>query len=79
MIKSIKKLLTNKIDMKDLCVADVILQIKITMIFDGLVLYQSYYIEKILVKVYKSDNSIMKTLINISVHLSKNKGERIHQ
>jgi hypothetical protein len=55
MMKSIKKLLTNKIDMKDLCVADVILEIKITMIFDGLVLYQSYYIEKIIVKVYKSE------------------------
>ena len=39
MIKSTKKILTDKFDMKDLGVANVILRIKISRIFDGLVLF----------------------------------------
>ena len=38
MIKSTKKMLTNKFDMKDLGVADVILGIKISRTFEGLIL-----------------------------------------
>jgi hypothetical protein len=30
------------------------------MIFDGLVFYQSYYIEKIIVKVYKSEIALWR-------------------
>jgi hypothetical protein len=39
MIKSTEKILTDKFDMKDLGVANVILRIKISRIFDGLVLF----------------------------------------
>lgn len=39
MIKSTKKILTDKFDMKDLGAANVILRINISRIFDGLVLF----------------------------------------
>lgn len=39
MIKSTKKILTDKFDMKDLGAGNVILRIKISRIFDGLVLF----------------------------------------
>jgi hypothetical protein len=39
MIKSTEKILTDKFDMKDLGAANVILRIKISRIFDGLVLF----------------------------------------
>jgi hypothetical protein len=39
MIKSTEKILTDKFDMKDLGVGNVILRIKISRIFDGLVLF----------------------------------------
>jgi hypothetical protein len=39
MIKSTKKILTDKFDMKNLGAANVILRIKISRIFDGLVLF----------------------------------------
>lgn len=73
-----KKILTNKFDIKDLSIADVILIIKINKIYDGFVLSQSYYIEKNFDKFSKNNNNIVKTLINISAYLSKNKSERIH-
>jgi len=72
MIKYSKKILTNKFDMKDFSVADVILKIKINRTYDGFVLSQFYYIEKIFDKFSKSNNNIVKTLIDISVYLSKN-------
>jgi hypothetical protein len=78
MIKYSKKILINKFDMKNLSIADVILRIKINRTYDGFVLSQSYYIEKNFDKFSKSNNNIIKTLIDISVHLSKNKGERIY-
>jgi hypothetical protein len=64
--------------MKDLSVADVILRIKINRTYDVFVLSQSYYIEKNFDKFSKSNNNIVKTLIDLSAYLSKNKGERIH-
>jgi hypothetical protein len=39
MIKSTEKILTDKFDMKDLGAGNVILRIKISRIFDGLVLF----------------------------------------
>jgi hypothetical protein len=44
-----------------------------------LVLSQSYYVEKILEFYFKGDNSFIKTPMNISVYLSKNRGNRINQ
>ena len=72
MIKSTKKILTNKFDMKDLGVVQVILGIKISKTSNGLVLSQSHYIEKSLEKFSKNDNSTVKTPIDISVYLSNN-------
>jgi hypothetical protein len=61
--------------MKDLGVVDIILGIKISKRFDGLILSQSHYAEKILDKFSKCDNNTVKTPININVHLSKNIGK----
>ena len=47
-IKSTKTMLSNSFDMKDLGVADVILRIKITRTPDGISLFQSHYVEKII-------------------------------
>jgi hypothetical protein len=53
MIKSTKKILTNKFDMKDLSVVDVILGIKIIKTSNELVWFESHYIKKILDKFFK--------------------------
>jgi len=45
MIKSTKKILTNKFDMKDLSVVDVILGIKIIKTSNELVWFESHYIK----------------------------------
>jgi len=74
-----KKMLTNKFNVKDLGVVDVIQRIKISRTSNGLIISQSYYIEKILDKFSKGDNSIVKTPIDIGIHMSKNKGKRINQ
>jgi hypothetical protein len=52
MIKSTKKMLTNKFDMKDLGVVDVILGINIFRTSNRYVLSQSHYIEKVLDKFF---------------------------
>ena len=72
-------MLTNKFDTKDLHVTDVILEIKIYKIFNGLVLSQSHYVKKILEKFSKDDNSTVKTSIDISIHLFKNRSKGINQ
>ena len=79
MIKITKKMLINKFDIKNLGVADVIIEIKIFLICNGLILSQSHYVEKILEKFSKDNNSTIKTLIDISVYLSKNRGKKINQ
>ena len=71
MIKSKKKMLNKKLDMKDLGVADVILRIKITRTFEGYALSQSHYVEEILEKFGKHDDRPTKTPVDISLHLSK--------
>jgi len=72
MIKSTKKILTNMFDMKDLGIADAILRINFFRKSNGLVLSQSYYIEKNLDKFFNGENSIIRTSIDISVYLFKN-------
>ena len=47
-IKSTKKMLSNRFDIKDLGVADVILGIKITRTPDGISLSQSHYVDKMI-------------------------------
>jgi len=46
--------------MKDLGVANVILGIKLSKIFDGSILSQSHYFEKVFDKFSKCDNCIVK-------------------
>jgi len=69
MIRSTKKILTNKFDIKDLGIVDWP-GIKISRTCDGLILSPSYFVEKVLDKFFKGDNSIMKTPIDINIHFS---------
>jgi hypothetical protein len=78
-IKTNKQMLTSKFDMKDMGVAYVILRMKISKTYDGLILYQCHYNDKILDKFDKNENNIAKTLIDVNLHLSKNIGDAISQ
>ena len=71
-------MLTNKFDMKDLGAVNNIIKTKIIRTFNELVLSQSYYIEKIINKVFKGDNSTAKIPMDVSVYLSKNKDVRTY-
>jgi len=53
MIKFMKKMLNKKFDMKDLGVADVILEIQISRTSNGLILSQSHYVKKLFYKFLK--------------------------
>ena len=61
MVKSTKAILSTRFDMKDIRLADVILGIKILRTFDGLVLSQLHYVDKILNKFSKNDSSVART------------------
>ena len=78
-IKTTKDMFNNKFDMKDLGVADVILGIKISKTLDGLILSQSHYIEKILIKFKQNDSSPMRTPVDVNLHLFKNNGKSFSQ
>ena len=55
MVKSTKKMLNSSFDMKNIRLADVILEIKISRSSNGLILSQSHYGDKILEKFNKND------------------------
>ncbi|KAL4018503.1 hypothetical protein IC575_022101 [Cucumis melo] len=78
-IKATKKMLANKFEMKDMSVANAILEIKISKIPQGLVLSQSHYIDKMLNKYKNHGIVIAKTPIDASLHLGKNNGDNIAQ
>ena len=78
-IKTTKKMLNNKFNMKDLGVTDAILGIKISKTSDGLILSQSHYIEKILKNFKQDDSSPTRTPLDVNLHLSKNNGKSISQ
>ena len=78
-IKATKRMLTSEFDMKDLGVADVILGMKISSKSNGLVLSQSHYVKKVLEKFKKYDDSPVRTLIDVNLHLIKNKRQDISQ
>ena len=59
--------------MKDMCLADVILEVKILRTSDGLILSQSHYMDKIREKFIKNNSDISKTLEDTNLHLSKDK------
>ncbi|GJV65046.1 NAC domain-containing protein 7-like protein [Tanacetum coccineum] len=79
MIKSTKDMLKSKFDMKDMGLADVILGIKIIQTHNGLVLSQAHYVDKILNTHNARDSSLARTPIDISFHLSKNRGIGVTQ
>ena len=79
MIKSTKKMLNSKFDMKDMGVVDVILGIKIFKTSEGYTLSQSHYVEKILSKFGKHDDRPAMTPIDPNLHLFKNTGKCIFQ
>ena len=78
-ITTTKKMLSSKFNMKDLGVADVILGIKISRTFGGLILSQSHHIEKLLDKFDKDESNISRTPVDINLHLSKKIGQNISQ
>ena len=71
--------LTNKFDIKNLGVANIILWIQISKTSDWLIFFQSHYFEKILNNFFKGDYSIVKTPINTSAYLSKNRNKETNQ
>ena len=60
--------------MKDMCLADVILGIKIFRTSEGIVLSQSHYVENVLRKFNVIDSPPAKTPVDLSLHLAKNRG-----
>ncbi|XP_058741091.1 uncharacterized mitochondrial protein AtMg00810-like [Vicia villosa] len=74
-INGVKSLLCNNLDMKD----HEILGIKITRSVQGIVLDQSYYVEKILKKCKYFDCKLACTPYDPSVKLFKNAGESVRQ
>ena len=79
MITSTKNVLNSRFDIKYLGLADVILGIKIKRTSYGLILSQSHYVDNILGKFDKDNSGISKTLVDATLHLSKNKGESVSQ
>ncbi|WKA11227.1 hypothetical protein VitviT2T_028751 [Vitis vinifera] len=79
MITSTKNMLNSRFDMKDMGLADVILGIKIKRTSDELILSQSQYVDKILRKFDKDNSGVARTPVDVTLHLSKNKGESVSQ
>ena len=79
MIISTKNILNSRFDMKDIRLADVILGIKFIRTLDGLILSQSHYVDNILEKFDKDNSRITRTPFDVTLHLSKNKGESVSQ
>ena len=65
--------------MKDLGVAKVILGMTISRKSNELVLSQSHFVKKVLEKFKKYDDSPVRTLVDVNLHLTKNKGKGISQ
>ncbi|WJZ85230.1 hypothetical protein VitviT2T_004776 [Vitis vinifera] len=79
MITSTKNMLNSRFDMKDMGLADVILGIKIKRTSDELILSQSHYVDKILGKFDKDNSGVARTPMDVTLHLSNNKGESVSQ
>ncbi|GJS15346.1 retrovirus-related pol polyprotein from transposon TNT 1-94 [Tanacetum coccineum] len=79
MIRSTKDMLKSKFDMKDMGLANVILEIKIIRTQNRLVLSQAHYVDKILNTHNAGDSGQARTPIDTSMHLSKNRGLGVAQ
>ena len=73
MIASTKNMLNSRFVMKDMGLVDVILGIKIKRPLEGLILSQSHYVDNILENFDKDNSGIARTLVDVTLHLSKNK------
>ena len=73
MIISTKNMLNSRFNMKDIGPSDVILGIKIIRTSYGLTLSQSHYVGNILGKFDKENFGIVRTPVDVTLHLSKNK------
>jgi len=71
-IKSTKRMLSNNFDMKDLRVTDVILEIKITKIPDGISFSQSHYVGKMIERFKEHEIKENTNLFLPYIHLRKN-------
>ena len=71
-IKTTKKMLNSKIEMKDMSKAYVILWMKIIRTSDGYALSQSHYIGKSLEKFNKNNLYVTRTPVNKNIYLTKN-------
>ena len=72
--KSTKKMLSNNFDMKDLGVADVILEIKITRTPEGISLSQSHYVNKMIERFKDHGKKENTNPFLPHIHLRKNAG-----
>lgn len=79
MIKSTKDMLKSRFDMKSTRPANVILGMKTLRISDELILSQWNYVDNVLEKFNKDDYGVARTPIDVSLHLSKNKGDNVSQ
>ena len=79
MIISTKNTLNSRFDMNDMGLVDDTLGIKIIRTSYGLMLSQSHYVDNILRKFDKDNSRISRTLVDVTLYLSKNKGESISQ
>ena len=79
MITSTKNMLNSRFDMKEMGLANVILGIKLIRNSKGLILSQSHYVDNILRKFDKDNSGIARTPIDVTLHLSKNKGDGVSQ
>lgn len=78
-IKFIKDMLNSKFYMKDMSMTNIILGTKIYRTSEQIVLSQAHYVDKILEKFRKEDYAVVRTPIDLSQHLSKNRREGISQ
>ena len=79
MMASTKNMLNSRFEMKDMGLVDVILGIKIKRTLEGLILSQSHYVDNILGKFDKDNSGIDRTSADVTLYLSKNKGESVSQ
>ena len=79
MIISTKNMLNLRFDMKDMGLVDVLLGIKLIRTSNGLILSQSHHVDNILGKFDEDNSGIARTLIDVTLHLSKTKGESVSQ
>ena len=78
-ITSTKNMLNSRFDMKDMGLVDVILGIKLIRRSYGLILSKSHYVDNILGKFDKDNSEIARTPVDVTLNLSKNKGESVSQ